>query len=248
MKTVLISGASSGLGRSIALNFSKKNYQLILIGKTKKKLISLKKELSNTNNHYFSLDLEKEKNLIILINKLNKIKKADCIIHCMGGGFGIHEDLVSKKSFYKLFNSNLFNQSEINNIFIKKSIKLKNELKIFHISSVASLENVASVGYTTAKSALNIYTKILSKKMIHRKIFVKNLILGGFETPDNSFGRLKINNKKAYKNFIKKRMPLSRLSSAKEMIQVIEFLMDSASNVISGDILMDNGETNSFRN
>ena len=36
-------------------------------------------------------------------------------------------------------------------------------------------------------------------------------------------------------------MPLSRLSSAKEMIQVIEFLMDSASNVISGDILMDNG-------
>ena len=53
------------------------------------------------------------------------------------------------------------------------------------------MENVASIGYSTAKAALNIYSKILAKKFIKDKIFVKNLILGGFETEDNSFGRLK---------------------------------------------------------
>ena len=207
MKNLLITGASSGLGKKISEHFSKKNFNLVCIGKTKVKIQKFKKNLNNKKNIYFSYDLVKDKNLIKLINKLKKIDDLDGVIHCMGGGLGIHEDLITKKNFIKLFNCNLFAQSEINNLLIKNYIKKKKQLKIIHISSVASLENVASIGYSTAKAALNIYSKILAKKFIKDKIFVKNLILGGFETEDNSFGRLKKKNFRAYKNFIKKECP-----------------------------------------
>ena len=248
MKNLVITGASSGLGKKICEHFSKKNFNLVCIGKTSVKIQNLKKNLNNKKNLYFSYDLIKDKNLIKLINKLKKIKDLDAVIHCMGGGLGIHESLITKKNFIKLFNCNLFAQSEINNLLIKNSIKRKKQLKIIHISSVASLENVASIGYSTAKAALNIYSKILAKKFIKDKIFVKNLILGGFETEDNSFGRLKKKNFRAYKNFIKKRMPLDRLSYFSEIIPIIEFVLNPVSEIVSGDLVIDNYETNTYRN
>lgn len=248
MKNLVITGASSGLGKKICEHFSKKNFNLVCIGKTFVKLQKLKKNLNNKKNLYFSYDLVKDKNLVKLINKLKKIEDLDGVIHCMGGGLGIHEDLITKKNFIKLFNCNLFAQSEINNLLIKNSIKRKKQLKIIHISSVASLENVASIGYSTVKAALNIYSKILAKKFIKDKIFVKNLILGGFETEDNSFGRLKKKNFRAYKNFIKKRMPLDRLSYSSEIIPIIEFILNPGSEIVSGELVIDNYETNTFRN
>ena len=86
----------------------------------------------------------------------------------MGGGFGIKDDLLSKKDFLELFNKNLFIQSEINNLVIKETLK-RGSLKIIHISTVASIENVASVGYTTAKAALNVYLKYYQKNYLQNR-------------------------------------------------------------------------------
>ena len=44
---VLITGASSGIGRSMAYLFAKKNYDLVLIARTKEKLENIKKEIDN---------------------------------------------------------------------------------------------------------------------------------------------------------------------------------------------------------
>ena len=248
IKKILITGASSGLGRELSIYFSEKKINLVCIGKNRNKVLSLKKKINTKDNKFFAYDLNKERNLNLLLKKIGNIKNIDAIIHCMGGGLGIHEDLISKKNFLKLFNLNLFIQSEINNFFIKKKLSTKEKLKIIHISSVASIENTASVGYSVAKSALNIYSKILSKKLAHNKIQIKNLILGGFETKDNSFARLKKKNILAYKKFINSRMPLRRLSKTEEIIPIVEFILEARSEIISGDLIIDNFEADTFRN
>ncbi len=243
---ILINGATSGLGKSISKYYSNKE-KLICVGKDKMKMRSLKK-IIDPNNNFFARDLSKDKNLEELKSTLKKIKHIDVVIHCMGGGFGIKDDLLSKKDFLELFNKNLFVQSEINNFLIKKTIKNKKKLKIIHVSSIASIENVASVGYSTVKAALNVYSNILSKKFISHNIDIKNIILGAFETSDNSFARLKKKNIKAYKKFKNVRMPLKRYNSSDEIIPVIDFLIKGNSKIVSGDIVLDNREKNSFRN
>lgn len=247
MRKIIINGATNGLGKALVKHFSDKDDELICIGKNKKKMQVLIDETIKKHS-YFSGDLLIDKNLKILISKLSKLKKIDAVIHCMGGGLGLKDDLISKSDFLKLFNTNLFVQSEINNFLIKKSINEKRRLKIIHISSIASIENVASVGYSTVKAALNVYSNILSKKFITKNIDVKNIILGAFETKDNSFARLRKKNIKAYKEFKNKRMPLKRYNTVEEISPVIDFILDKDSNVISGDIIIDNKEKNSFRN
>ena len=244
---ILINGSTSGLGKKIAEYYSRKKVSLICLGKNKQKIALLKKKVG-LENLFFALDLSIDKNLNYLKSKVKDIKDIDAVIHCMGGGFGLKDDLLSKKDFLELFNKNLFVQSEINNLLISKSIKNKKKLKIIHLSSIASIENVASVGYSAVKAALNVYSNVLSKKLISHNIDIKNIILGAFETQDNSFARLKKKNIKAYNKFRDTRMPLKKYNSAEEIIPVIDFLLNEKSKIISGDIILDNREKNTFRN
>lgn len=247
IKTILINGATSGLGKQLSVFFDRKDYKLICLGKDKKKMFSLKKRLKKTHI-FINNDFTKEKNLKSLKKDLNKYQNIDAVIHSMGGGLGLKKDLLPKEDFLKLFSVNLLVQSEINNLLISKAIKKKKKLKIVHLSTTASLESIASIGYSTAKSALNTYSKILSKKFLKNKIDVKNLILGAFETEDNSFARLKKKNLKAYNDFKKKRLPLNRYAISDEIIPVIEFILSNKSNILSNELIIDNREINTFRN
>ena len=49
MKKILITGATSGLGLMLSRYYDKKGFNLITVGREKKKIVSLKKELSEKN-------------------------------------------------------------------------------------------------------------------------------------------------------------------------------------------------------
>ena len=247
-KKILITGATSGLGKKLAIAFNKKN-SLICVGQSNTKMEKLKKKLKNKSHKFYTADLSKDTQVNGLLNFLNNINKIDTVIHCMGGGLGLKSNLIKKTDFLKLFNINLFSQSEINNKIIKKIIKEKIICNILHISSVAALESTASIGYSTAKAALTVYSKKLAKFYIKKNIFIKTIILGAFETDDNSFARLKKNNLKAYKNFKNIRLPRKKFANPSDIIPLVEFLISKDSNILSGsDVVADFSETNTFRN
>ena len=121
MKTVLITGATSGLGLMLSRHYNKIGFNLITIGKNKKKINLLKKELSEKNKkHSFSLDLNIKKNYQYLLKIINKQKKnIDIIIHCLGGGFGLHNPTISQKELKYLFNLNVLVAVGINNNILR---------------------------------------------------------------------------------------------------------------------------------
>jgi len=248
-QNILITGATSGLGKKLSIYFNNKVRRLICSGKTLSKVNNLKKILNNKKNSYYCGDFSKSNELNLFIKNLRKLGPFDIIIHCLGGGLGIKEDLISEENFIKLMKVNLISISQINNEVIKMKKVKKKYCTIIHISSVASLESTASIGYSSAKAALNVYSKILSKKFISKNIFIKNLMLGAFETSDNSFGRLKKNNIKAYNDFKTKRLPRKKYATEKDIIPIIEFLIKPKSNILAGsEIVTDFSELSSFRN
>ena len=127
---------------------------------------------------------------------------------------------------------------------------IKNKIagNILHVSSVAALESTASIGYSCAKAALTVYSKKLAKAFVKNNIFVNTIILGAFETNDNSFARLKKRNIKAYKKFKNTRLPRKKYAKAQDIIPVVEFLISKKSHMLSGtDVVTDFSESNSFR-
>jgi len=247
-KKILITGASSGLGRELSKHLSKKGKMLICVGQQSKKISLLKKELKNKNHLFFSGDLSNKNKQKKLINFLKNEKNIENVIHCMGGGLGLKKDLLPQNDLIKLLMVNLICQSEINNFVIKNMIKNKIKGNIIHISSVAGLESTASLGYSIAKSALIAYSKKLSKAFLSKGIFIKTILPGAFETKDNSFGRLKNKNFKAYQIFKNKKLLRKKYANSDDLIPLIEFMLSEKSNIISGsDIVADFSESNSFR-
>lgn len=71
MTTVLITGATSGIGRSMAFEFAKRGYRLILVARNQQALCTLAKKL-NTKVKVLALDLSKPENCIFYSIKRQK--------------------------------------------------------------------------------------------------------------------------------------------------------------------------------
>ena len=249
MKTVLITGATSGLGLMLSRHYDSIGYDLITVGRDPKKVISLKKEISKKNQkNCFNLDFESKINyekFLKIIKK--KEKKVDIIIHCLGGGFGLHNPIISYNDLNFLFHLNVSTAVGLNKIILDNK-KYNKNLKIIHIGSVASIESTASVGYSMVKASLTAYTKILSKSLIKKNIFVHCVLLGAFQYENNAFERLKMNNKRIYKKYIKQKLPRNKITNGEEFLGLFDYLVSKNSNPLAGSsIVADFSETNSFR-
>lgn len=141
----LITGASSGLGREMAIYLSELGYDLILVARRKERLENLKKTLS-TKVTIFDYDLANEENIYKLYENVRK-ENVDLLIN--NAGFGL---------FGMFSKTNLERELEMINLNIKAyHIMTKLFLKDFIKRDKGTILNVASAAGFLAGPRLNTY-------------------------------------------------------------------------------------------
>lgn len=133
---VLVTGASSGIGRDLAKEFAKRKYDLILVARDVQKLESLKNELISKykiNAEYISLDLSVERNCIDLHEK---IKNIDILVNNAGlGDFGrFYETDLSKD--LTIIETNIRSVHILTKLYLK-DMKERDSGKILNVASIA---------------------------------------------------------------------------------------------------------------
>lgn len=151
----LITGASSGIGRDIARELSKKGYDLILVARRKDRLEALKEEL-NTNVEIITLDLASTFNCIKLYEK---VKQQDIDILINNAGFGLIGEF-DETSLDKELDMIDLNVKAVH-ILTKKFLsdfKKKNKGYILNISSSAAFQPgpLMATYYATKVYVLNL--------------------------------------------------------------------------------------------
>lgn len=223
-KKILITGSSSGIGKFIARELSKKN---IVIGVSRRKI---KVPFAN-----FITDLNSYSEIDKLVYKIKrKYKKIDLLINCAGITIEGHQ--ISN------FNKNI--QTNLVSVFYLSS-KIKNYLSknssIINISSIAGhLAFPNNPGYNCSKAALNMLTKSLALDYINKKIRVNTLSLGYFKTP-MTIKSFKVSKKRKIRS---ERSIVKRWGKPKDIISSINYLSDKSSSFITGqEIILDGGWT-----
>lgn len=138
MQTILITGASKGIGKEVAKLFSKQNYNLILVSRNQNELENLKQEIINDNDIYcVEIDLSKEDGPKKLYDycKDNDLK-IDVLIN--NAGFGDFKEFIEGdlNKYKMMIDLNIKALMELSYLFI-------NDMKdsggqIINIASIAS--------------------------------------------------------------------------------------------------------------
>ena len=133
---VLITGASSGIGKDLAREFAKLKYDVVLVSRTEDKLINLKEELTNKyhiNADYYIADLSNENECR---NLYEKYKDIDILVNNAGfGDLGLFSETSLEKEL-QMIKTNIIGLHILTKLYLIK-MKEKNSGKILNVASIA---------------------------------------------------------------------------------------------------------------
>lgn len=238
-KKIFITGASSGIGRSIAIECSKMGASLVITGRNQNKLLETYKSLANTSEHEHQFaDLSNENELVDLVCKLPLF---DGVVFCAG----IVKDILTKFSD-KADVENIFSINTFAPIYITQQLlhqkKIKNYGSIVFISSVSgtSCGYIGGGIYGSSKAALLGFIKGLALEVAPRQIRVNSISPGMIETDLLKSTSLTL--EQITKD--KENYPLKRYGSPEDVAYATIFLLADASGWMTGtNLVVDGGYT-----
>ncbi len=238
-KVALITGASRGIGRSIALTMARFGADIAVVYSNREDYaISLKNEIMSIGRkvEIFKCDVSKFDDTRSLVNNvLEKFKTIDILVN----NAGITRDKLAfsmtDEDFSKVIDVNL--KGTFNMIHHTYPIFVKNKCgKIINMSSISGLSGLAGqANYSSSKAGIIGLTKAVAKELASRNITCNAIAPGIIDTdmtksmPDN------------IKENMIKLVPMKRSGTAEEVANVALFLASEASSYITGEVIRVDG-------
>lgn len=240
-KKVLITGATRGIGKEIALNFAKEGYDIAINFRNIESSNILEQELLEINKDIEVLKLYGDISKYEDCEKIFKeIKEKWNYLDVLVNNAGVRKDnlvlRMSEEDFRDVIDVNL-----VGVFFCMKfatKLMLKNKFgRIISISSVVGVSgNKGQINYAASKAGVIAMTKSLAQE-IGRKNITVNAISPGFIESDMTETL-----EKDYKDEMLKEIPLSRFGSTKDIADMAVFLASEKASYITGqNIIIDGG-------
>ena len=234
-KVALITGATRGIGKQIAITLAKEGYNIALnYRKENEDLENAKKEITELGVEVLAVqgDVSKYEDCERFVKEIiEKFGHIDVLVN----NAGITRDCLlirmKEEDFKQVIDTNLGGTYNVTKNVISYMMKAHSG-RIINISSVVGIVgNAGQTNYSASKAGIIGFTKSLAKEVASRNILV-NAIAPGFIETDMT-GVLK----EEIKNEIAKNIPMKRMGSAQEVAKVVKFLTSDDSSYITGQVI-----------
>ncbi len=234
-KVALITGATRGIGREIALTLAEEGYNIALnYRKANEELETLRKEIEEKGVKCLAVcgDVsnfeEVEKFVKEIISEFGRI---DVLVN----NAGITKDMLlmrmKKEDFESVVDVNLVGTFNVTKNVISYMMKARSG-RIVNISSVVGISgNAGQTNYSASKAGIIGFTKSLAKEVASRNINVNAVAPGFIETNMTEVLKEEI------KEEIAKSIPLKRMGKAKDVANLVKFLVSEDSSYITGQVI-----------
>lgn len=209
MKTIIVTGGGTGLGKELALLFAQKGYHLLLTGRNANTLTAAKIEIEENGGRadILTLDIRSSEEISKKTNEITDKYSVYGLINNAGvGHFGPFQE-ISEQEIREMLETNV-----LGTILMTKAVlpllEKQGEGRVMNIISTAGLRGkVHEAGYCASKFAVRGFTESLQKEYADSNIQFNAVYMGGMDTP---FW--------AESDYVK---DPSRLMSAKEVAEII---------------------------
>ncbi len=237
-KKILVTGASSGIGQSIAVECSRMGAALIITGRNEERLNATFKQLEGTGHMQVIADLHNEQQVNSMIDLLPSL---DGVVHAAGILTTLPFQFITKEKLNEIFAINFINPVLISQQLLHKK-KINKGGSFVWISSIAG-NLCASPGssiYGASKSAIEGIVKGMALDLSGKGIRVNSINPGVIETSIFSSGVIADEQIQQER----KKYPLKRFGKPEEVGYAAVYLLSEASSWITGShLLIDGGYT-----
>lgn len=226
-KTILVTGASSGIGRGIAITCSKMGASVIINGRNIFKLQETFSLMEGDRNTIVAGDLTDRDSLMEIVSKLPKL---DGIVHCAGVGQRMPCKDLTDNDICQVMDVN-FKAPVLLQAELLRQKKINKGASIVFIASIASWSpSMGNSLYSASKGAIISYANCLSLELAPRKIRV-NCISPAMVWTDL------IQNEAVDEEQLKedeKRYPLKRYGKPEDIANLAVYMLSDASTWMTG--------------
>ncbi len=240
MKTVLVTGASRGLGRSIIIKFAENNYNVVInYNNSKKEALELERYIKD--NYQVEVltikaDVGNEIEVKNMFNEIiNKFNSIDIVVNNAGIAIDTIFEDKTVDNFHKILDTNLIGTFLVSK-YASKYMLEKKYGNIINISSTNGIDTYYpySMDYDASKAGIISLTKNLSKEL---SPYIRvNCICPGWIITDMSNSL-----DKEYMNREMTKINLKRFADPMEIANVVYFIASDDASYVNGSIISVDG-------
>jgi NAD(P)-dependent dehydrogenase (short-subunit alcohol dehydrogenase family) len=237
-KTILVTGASSGIGKAVAIECSKLGASLIITARNKQRLTETYDLLYGENHQIVIADLSNQTGINYLASNLPNLNG---IVHSSGIVKPKPFAFLNRMELEEIIETNFFGPALLTNDVLRRKILSKGASIVF-ISSISGVmcSYIGGSAYSASKGAINGLVKGMALDLSPKGIRVNSVLPGMIDTniiKDGSITQEQLDQDK-------KRYPLGRYGLPEEVAYAVIFLLSDASAWMTGsNILLDGGYT-----
>ena len=226
-KTILVTGASSGIGRGIAVACSKMGAVVIINGRNEEKLNETRSLMEGDDNTIMKGDLTDSSTIMALVGNLPRL---DGIVHCAGIGTRVLCKNIMESDIDQAMGAN-FKAPVMLQTEILKQKKINKGASIVFIASISNdLPSMGNALYAASKGALISYSNCLQLELAPRKIRV-NCISPAMVWTDLIF-KGGLTEEELHED--EQKYPLKRYGSPEDIANLAVYLLSDASSWMTG--------------
>ena len=240
-KTILVTGASSGIGRGIAIQCSKMGATIVVTGRNEAKLNDTLQMLEGNGHKLIVADLSKQDNIDQLVAECSALNG---YVHSAGVLKLCTTKSVNRQVLEESIETNTIAPIMLTNGLLRKK-KLKASSSIVYISSLSGvfIGGTGEISYSATKGALSGYMKTAALELAPRNIRV-NTICPALVPTDLSRQYHEIVPEDILKAEIPTKYPLGRMGTTDDVANAAIYLLSDASSWITGiNLVLDGGLT-----
>jgi NAD(P)-dependent dehydrogenase (short-subunit alcohol dehydrogenase family) len=183
-KTIVVTGASSGIGRECAIQFSKEGANLILIGRNYEQLDITLNNLADGKHEIINCDLGNLSQIKCISDELFKCAPVHGLVHCAGVQKTVPLKSFDVLEFDKIFHINVSSGIELTRVVSSPKIFNKGGGSIIFMSSISGIKaEKGKLEYSVTKAAINSAIKTIALEISVKSIRVNAISPAMVKTP-----------------------------------------------------------------
>lgn len=239
-KKILVTGASSGIGRAIAIECSRMGAEVILTARNRERLEETLAQMDNSHQHKIIIsNLSEKEELMSIVNSIDD--PLDGVVQCAGFFILKPFQFISVEDIGTIMRVNYEAPAILSQKLLKKK-QIKKGASIVFISSISGvwISTLGNSLYSSTKGAINGLVKGMALELASKSIRVNCVNPGMIETDIVKNGE--VTKEQLLEDA--KRYPLGRYGKPEEVAHAVTYLLSDASSWITGsNLLIDGGYT-----